>query len=167
MRTSIRRQEGCLASVLDARGQSGGKAAICGWRDVLIPALKGDSPPVLWPFDGPLDYLLQSGNLVIAETYPAEYYGSLFKAPLKGKGKFAVRKQVAPKLLGWADGAGVRLDPDLEKMILDGFPNDDAFDAAVGLFGMLEVVLGKRSSGEPDNPEMISIEGWILGQCLS
>jgi hypothetical protein len=141
-----------------------GKAAICGWRDVLIPALRGSDPPLLWPFDGSLDYLLRPGNLVIAETYPAEYYGWLFKTPLKGKGQLAVRQSAARELLGWADGARVQLAPDLEQMIIDGFPNDDAFDAVVGLFGMLQVALGRPLSGVIQEKAITALEGWILGQ---
>jgi hypothetical protein len=54
--------------------------------------------------------------------------------------------------------------------IEDGFGpggGDDRFDAAVGLFGMLNVVLGRRPSGEPDDPVVRRIEGWILGQSAS
>jgi hypothetical protein len=47
-----------------------------------------------------------------------------------------------------------------------GFPNDDAFDATVGLFGMLEVLM-KRGSGEPDDEKVRTVEGWILGQKVS
>jgi hypothetical protein len=41
---------------------------------------------------------------------------------------------------------------------------DDAFDSVVGLFGMLQIVIGQRSSGEPDNETIRSVEGWILGR---
>jgi hypothetical protein len=50
-------------------------------------------------------------------------------------------------------------------MIEQGFPEgDDAFDAVVGLFGMLEVVTGKRQPGEPRDDRIRKVEGWILGQ---
>jgi len=46
-----------------------------------------------------------------------------------------------------------------------GFPDgDDAFDATVGLFGMLEVLRNRRGSGEPDEDNVRKLEGWILGQ---
>ena len=46
-----------------------------------------------------------------------------------------------------------------------GFPQgDDAFDAVVGLFGMLQVCLGQREPGEPDDRAIREIEGWILGR---
>jgi hypothetical protein len=122
-----------------------GKAAISGWWDVLIPALRGNSRPLLWPFDGSLDDLLKPGNLIIAETYPAEYCGWLFHEAINGKGKLEVRKRAGSDKLQWADDAEVLLDSDLKDMIALGFPNDDAFDATVGLFGMLEVVLGMEA----------------------
>jgi hypothetical protein len=46
-----------------------------------------------------------------------------------------------------------------------GFPQgDDAFDAVVGLFGMLQVCLGQREPGGPDDRVILEIEGWILGR---
>ena len=107
---------------------------------------------------------MKPGNVVIAETYPAEYYGWLFRTRLKGKGNLAVRQQAGGDMLRWADDAGVLLDSDLIEMIRQGFPNDDAFDATVGLLGMLEVALGRRPSGEPIDSVITSLEGWIFGQ---
>jgi hypothetical protein len=48
----------------------------------------------------------------------------------------------------------------------DGFLNgdDDAFDAVVGLFGMLRVCVGERPSGEPGDERIREVEGWILGR---
>ncbi len=71
-------------------------------------------------------------------------------------------------LLAWAKAAGLKLAPALIAEITDGFGagagGDDRFDAVVGLFGMLNVVLGQRAPGEPDDPAVRRIEGWILGQ---
>jgi hypothetical protein len=56
----------------------------------------------------------------------------------------------------------------LVEALRDGFgPNDDGedpFDALIGLFGMLNVLLGRQSSGEPSDPRVRRIEGWILGR---
>jgi hypothetical protein len=143
-----------------------GRAAIIGWQDVLAPAVGSDKSVVLWPFDGSLDSLLKPGNIVVVETYPAECYCWFFQSePLRGKGKLEVRRQAGPALLKWAHSANVTLAPELRRTIEDGFPNDDAFDATVGLFGMLEVILNRRNSGEPDDEGVRKIEGWIFGQC--
>jgi hypothetical protein len=143
-----------------------GKAAIIGWRDVLPPAVGRGNSVVLWPFDGSLDVLLKPGNLIIVETYPAEYCSWLFEdQPLKGKGKLEIRRRAAPAMLKWARSANVTLDPDLRRAIEDGFPDgDDALDAAVGLFGMLEVLLNRRTPGEPSEESIRKLEGWIFGQ---
>jgi hypothetical protein len=78
-------------------------------------------------------------------------YGWFFQGePMRGKGRLEVRRRVGPVLLKWAQSANVTLDPELRCTIDDGFPNDDAFDATVGLFGMLEVLMNRRKSGEPD-----------------
>ncbi|SRR6266852_1066121 len=142
-----------------------GRAAIIGWRDVLAPALSNLTSVVLWPFDGSIDSLLKPGNIVVVETYPAECYSWFFQGePLRGKGKVEVRKRVVPALLKWAQSANVTFDPELQRTIEDGFPNDDAFDATIGLFGMLEVLMNRRGSGEPEEGKVRKLEGWIFGQ---
>jgi hypothetical protein len=150
-------------------GQQVGKAAITGWRCLLAPALRTGLDLGLWPFLGSLQELLARHQFVVAETYPAEFYRH-FGLNLKGgKGDQAVRRSNAPPLLAWANAAGVDLDPTLRAQIKDGFGDDrrgdDRFDAVIGLFGMLNVVLGRRLSGEPAGDEDVHrIEGWILGQ---
>jgi hypothetical protein len=142
-----------------------GRAAIIGWRDVLAPAVGNDKSVVLWPFDGYLDELLKPGNVLIVETYPAECYGWFFQGGIKGKGDAEVRKKAGGALLDWARKANVKLDPDLTHTIEQGFPDgDDAFDATVGLFGILEVLLGRRLPGDPNEESIRKLEGWILGQ---
>jgi len=54
-------------------GKQVGRAAIIGWRDLLVPALQDPSIDLrLWPFDGDLVDLIAPGAMVVAETYPAE-----------------------------------------------------------------------------------------------
>jgi hypothetical protein len=155
--------------------QQVGKAAITGWRDVIAgqKGIPGDVS--IWPFSGKLEELLGAGNIVVAETYPAEFYDHLgvkFSAHRGGEksGKRAQRDRLsnAETLLNWADGAGVILTPELAADIRDGFgaspDGEDRFDAVVGLFGMINVVLGYRTPGEPENEAIRKIEGWILGQ---
>ena len=149
-------------------GQQVGKAAISGWRDLLAPALRARHDLALWPFQGSLDELLTRRRFVLAETYPAEVYGHLGLDLRGGKRRQAARRANAAALLAWAEAAGVEIAPALVAKIEDGFgagaSGEDRFDAVVGLLGMLNVVLGRRPSGEPDDPVIRRIEGWILGQ---
>jgi hypothetical protein len=159
--------------------QQVGKAALLAWRDLLIPALASARPPALWPFDGPLAALLAPGSLpgrlVIAETYPAEVYGHLgvaFPRPTPGartgKRVQAARAANAPVLLARARELGIALEPALRATIEAGFgaapEGEDAFDATVGLIGLVNVVRGRRPPGDPQDPVIRKVEGWILGQ---
>ena len=155
--------------------QQVGKAAIAGWSEVLIPALRGALEVALWPFEGALSELLAPGRIVVAETYPAEYYARLgvdFAAPAddgpSGKRVQASRAAQAPRLVAAAGELDVELAPELQAQIEDGFgkrpDGEDRFDATAGLLGMLGVVLGRHPVGEPEDPEIRRIEGWILGQ---
>jgi hypothetical protein len=145
-----------------------GKGAIIGWRDVLVPALSDDKQVMLWPFDGHLLDLLTTGKIVIAETYPAECYGWFLPEPLRGKGKLEVRRSVGSHLTKWAASLDLTLEPALLGMIEKGFPEgDDAFDAVVGLFGMIAVTMGRRQPVEPSGDRIRKLEGWILGLAVS
>lgn len=169
-------------------GQQVGKAAINGWRDVLGPALKQTAARIaIWPFSGQLSKLLSARRFIVAETYPAEFYkhlgvefpvrkgrlSSSFLSAGTGKRSQAARAANAGVLLDWAGGNQVALDPQMQSAILNGFgPSpeaEDPFDAMIGLFGTLNVLLGKHLPGELPTAELLTkrirnIEGWILGQ---
>jgi hypothetical protein len=53
-------------------------------------------------------------------------------------------------------------------MIRDWFGDcpegEDRFDALVGLYGMIDIVQGNRSVGEPLSHRISMIDGWIFGQ---
>ncbi|GIV99486.1 DUF429 domain-containing protein [Roseiflexus sp.] len=153
--------------------QQVGKATIVGWRDMLGAARRAYAPddaafPWLWPFEGRLNDLIAAGCLVVAEVYPAECYHHLGIMLRGSKRARATRVAAGAALLAWADAAGVALEPALRRAIDEGFGaapgSDDDFDTTVGLFGALNVVLGRRAPGEPDDPVVRSVEGWILGQ---
>jgi len=157
---------------LTVGGQQVGRAAITGWRDLLAPALRHDpSALALWPFDGELVDLLAGDVPVVAETYPAEA-GLHLGLPAPGRGwskrRQDGRRAQAPALFAWAARRRVVLSDALADQIAGGFgaaaTGEDAFDAAVGLFGMVEVALGHRPPGAPDDAEVRDVEGWILGQ---
>jgi hypothetical protein len=171
--TPLRRAAAPLFWTLGA--QQVGKAAISGWRDALIPALRGALDVALWPFEGSLAELLAPGRIVVAETYPAEAYAHLgldlaavSAGTAQGKRVQAVRAAQLPRVLEFATRLGVELEPELQAAFADGFGSkpdgEDRFDATVALFSMLDVALGQRPAGEPADPEIRQIEGWILGQ---
>jgi hypothetical protein len=134
-----------------------GRAAIAGWRDLIAPVL--DQIRV-WPFQGSLSELL-GGDLVVCETYPSEFYGHL---GLPRQKTAPARRGAATPLLAAARRIGVGLDSHLVDRITAGFEDDDAYDAFVGLIGMLNVVEGLRPEGSPSGDAVRRVEGWILGR---
>ena len=145
--------------------QQVGRGAIVGWRGVLQPAL--DDPRLevaLWPFDGPLDDLCAPGRIVVAEAYPTEFYGHLgVSFAGGGKRNRTARAGNGAALLAWSRRRGLALEVELELGLREGFASDDAFDAVVGLFGTLNVVMKYRAPGDPDDERVRGIEGWMLG----
>jgi hypothetical protein len=105
------------------------------------------------------------GKVVITETFPAECYGWFSGDRFGSKRKIDDRKRFGASLLRWADEHTVAVEGGLRMEIQGGFPKgDDAFDAVVGLFGVLKVCLGERATGEPDECIIRQVEGWILGR---
>jgi prephenate dehydratase len=140
-----------------------GRAAIAGWRDLLGPALLDGDDLALWPFDGELDELVADRPTVVAETYPAAFYRPLGVGGAKTSAED--RRRSATALRAYADGLDIELEPRLEAELATGFADDDRFDAFVGLLGMLAVLEGRLPSGEPrDDPAVLSVEGWMLGE---
>jgi hypothetical protein len=41
---------------------------------------------------------------------------------------------------------------------------EDRSDAFIGLYGMINVILGNHPAGEPFLPHISKVEGWIFGQ---
>lgn len=156
-----------------------GKAALSGWREMLVPALRDASVDVaIWPFAGDLPNLLRLHQVVVVETYPGEMYHHVGvtwpKLPggaKSGKGSQVARRRNASPLKIWAKANGVRLQSALADAIDDGFgansTGEDQFDAVIGLFGMLNVLLGRRAHGAPDDVVTRSIEGWIFGRAAT
>jgi hypothetical protein len=144
-----------------------GKAAISGWKEVIVPALRRGAG--LWPFDGPLASLARERVLVLAETYPAEAYGHIGIAFKRGMSKRRQRDRshAMASLLQWSGSRGVVLSPKLDSWIRDGFGSrpegEDSFDALVGVLGMIEIVDGHRAEKLLNNNKDVW-EGWILGQ---
>jgi len=142
-----------------------GKAALSGWRDILIPARARGAR--LWPYDGALSSL-SSHALTLAETYPAEVYRHLGMNRTVKKRTQGGRKSAGAVMLAWASQRDVRLSAELASLIRDGFgesdDGEDAFDAITGLCGMIEVADGRRAEAPDALWTSHPREGWILGQ---
>jgi len=98
-----------------------GRAAICGWRDMLAPALLDSGLDVaIWPFDGSLTELLQNRRCIVVETYPAEACLHLGMTPpgrTWNKRNQKHRKEQGCHLFKWAESRGVPIETDLEYQI--------------------------------------------------
>ena len=144
-----------------------GRAALAGWHEVLRPALRADGDVAIWPYAGALGHLLATRRCVVAETYPAEFYGELAPRRRFSKRRQSDRRELAQGLLAAADRAGLRLAAELAALIQDGFgggrEGENAFDSVVGLIGMLLVLRGRRPADPPDEPAVRRVEGWMLG----
>lgn len=151
-------------------GQVAG-ATRSGWREILRPALDSSARSQglirIWPFDGQLEQLVQSGTVVLAETYPAEFYGHLGMSG-RSKTKLGWRLEHASHLIRAATEMGLALEPNIQSDIRGGFGHrsdgEDRFDATAGLLGMLRVVAGLSPTVCPDEKAVRQIEGWILGR---
>lgn len=145
-----------------------GKAAISAWRDLLLPALAGPRPPLLWPFAGRLRDILAEGEIVMAETYPAEAMRH-FELRMNGsKRRQSDRAALAPRLRAALAGLAATPEDALRAALADGFGpaahGEDAFDSLLGLLCVLNVLAGRRPDGAPDDPMLRRWEGWVLGQ---
>jgi len=145
-----------------------GKAAIAAWREMLLPALAGASPPRLWPFEGPLLSLLAPGRVVLAETYPAEALRHLGLRMGGSKRRQSDRVALAGALRDRMAALGAVPDPAQAAALRDGFGADaageDRFDSLLGLLCLLTVLAGARPDTAPADPWITRWEGWVLGQ---
>lgn len=143
-----------------------GRAAIQGWRDLLAPAVQSRTISI-WPFDGDFSVLLASAGITVLEAYPAETYTHLGLSRGFGKRTHGGRKSQAQPILTWCDHNAVVLSADLVANIEDGFGNsetgEDAFDAFIGLLGMIEAVCDPSRCVALEDPAVRDIEGWTLG----
>jgi hypothetical protein len=168
-RTPTRRSGSSLFWLMG--GAQVGKAAIAGWRSVLLPSITSSADVGLWPHDGTLKHLLDTCDVVLAETYPTEFASHLDARPgTTGKKDRAGRAPACRALEQVAAALGVRLSEAAADQLAHDFgelrTGEDRFDAFLGLIGMLNVVLGSRDPGPPPSVSepILAVEGWILGQ---
>jgi hypothetical protein len=89
-------------------GQQVGKAAISGWESLLAPALSDPELNLkIWPFSGSLDKGCKPENIVVVETYPAEFYNhlglSFSSSGRRSKRRQIDRKYYAQQLVLWVE----------------------------------------------------------------
>ncbi len=145
-----------------------GKAAITGWREVLIPARARGAH--LWPFEGTLAVLADPAAPVLAEAYPAEacsHIGVQFLHAMS-KRRQENRRHAAAGLSERAKRIGVVFAAETIRLIETGFgpahDGEDPFDSLIGLLGLIEVADGRRAEYPPEQRGADRWEGWILGQ---
>lgn len=137
------------------------KAAASGAGSVVRP-LSERADAALWPFDGTAAGLIgrPGGAVVAAEMYPAAM-GRLLGLPRGSKTNAAWRAEQAAVLLDACARVGAEASDAFCAQAARGFGGDDAFDAAVGVVGALEVL--RRGVPEPPDPVVRGVEGWIFG----
>ncbi len=132
-----------------------GKAAIHGWMHVLRPALERI---FLWPFDGTVAEGLESGRVVVVEAYP-RLCARILGLQVRNKRDSDSRREASAAL------AHHSMDPALKRMLASGFgphaAGEDAFDAVIGLCGILRVLATQSDIEPPDRARRC--EGWIFG----
>lgn len=151
-----------------------GKAAINGWKEVLVRALSSKTMrTALWPFDGEITHLLERFECVLCETYPAVAYrhlGCSF-APRESKRIQGHRKSKGQQLRAWFDAREYQPTRDVVAEIENGFgesaTGEDRFDAFVGLLSMIDVITGPGVARVPTEAYIRRWEGWILGRGVS
>ena len=142
-----------------------GKAAVALWADLVrSPALQ------VWPFDGILEDLVAGGGTVVVEAYPAAFGGHLGVVWATGQSKRRQPDRIdrASALAAAARRLGLDLAPHVRAQLRDGFgpasTGEDAYDAFVGLLGVVNVLRGGRPAGPPAcSSHATTVEGWILG----
>jgi hypothetical protein len=148
-------------------GNQVGRGALSGWDEVIRPAVAAGAH--LWPFDGSLSALAETGGITLAETYPAEAYGHVGVRFQHGQSKRRQDDRLShvPSIMDWATARNVVFTAPANDELVIGFGADaageDRFDAMLGLLGMIEVVLGGRSESPYPMPPETRWEGWILG----
>jgi hypothetical protein len=156
-----------------------GKAALNGWRNILLPLLgignengPGNLPEPsaikLYPHDLAPNFAFQSdaNSVVIFETYPAIAWKMLCKRETYRKTSTSDRKSIGSRIIEWADQLNASLVDGLRAEIESGFDcknGDDRMDALIGALHMIEVAQSGQLS-TPTTGVNLRLEGWILGR---
>ena len=141
-----------------------GKAMLHGLKNLIIPGYQDGFN--IWPFSGDLAACTAKPGVTVIETYPGEVYGWLGLTSLT-KSKQESRKEAVASVHNIATDHGIEILPAVFDDIKDGFApdqgKDDAFDALIGLMGLIMIAEGKRAENLPTAPAINTREGWIVG----
>jgi len=141
-----------------------GKGMLHGLEHLVIPGYRNGFH--IWPFDGDLATCSAQPGVTLIETYPGEIYDWLGISELT-KSNQKSRASAIKHLCTYAPENGIEISPAVLADIQSGFGpeqgKDDAFDALVGVMGLIRIADGKRPEFLPDDPCIRKREGWIAG----
>ncbi len=144
-----------------------GKATLSAWRECLLPAFVQNLSIMVWPYAGNFGELLEPGNIVVAETYPAEALAQFGLTLVGSKRRQSDRAALRQNLMETIDRFGVVPSHHLVRELADGFggrrDGEDRFDSVLGVLNVIAVVEG-APDGVPTDPLIRTVEGWVLGQ---
>ena len=142
-----------------------GKGMLHGLKHLILPGYAQGFH--IWPFTGDLASLCKSPGVTLIETYPGEVYGWLDDISELTKSNQNSRQKYLHKLREDAHTKGIAINDAVWADIKDGFGpdngKDDAFDALVGVMGLIEIAEGHRPEHLPRTPSILEREGWIVG----
>ncbi|WP_254869748.1 methyltransferase type 12 [Thalassospira sp. HF15] len=142
-----------------------GKGMLHGLKHLILPGYADGFH--IWPFMGDLETLCKSPGVTLIETYPGEIYGWLDAKSELTKSNQNSREHYLHKLRDNAHANGIEIRDAVWNDIKDGFGpdhgKDDAFDALIGVMGLIEIADGRRPEHLPRTPSVLEREGWIVG----
>ncbi len=141
-----------------------GKGMLHGLENLIIPGQQDGFH--IWPFSGDLATCTKRPGVTLIETYPGEIYRWLDISELT-KSNQESRKDAVKQLGLYAAQNAIEISPAVLTDIASGFGpeqgKDDAFDALVGVMGLIRIADGKRPEHLPTDPIITKREGWIVG----
>ncbi|MFX4229399.1 MAG: hypothetical protein ACFHHU_16430 [Porticoccaceae bacterium] len=141
-----------------------GKAMLHGLQNLILPGFRDGFN--IWPYSGDLAACASQSGVTLIETYPGEIYGWLGLSKLT-KSSQSSRADAIRFLLEHPDNTGIEIADEVRYVIQDGIDRahgkDDAFDALIGIFGLIRIAAGKHAENLPRRASILEREGWIVG----
>lgn len=141
-----------------------GKAMLHGLQNLILPGFRDGFN--IWPYSGDLAACTNQSGVTLIETYPGEIYGWLELSKLTKSSKSS-RADAMIKICDYGTRYAISITPALMANIKDGFDpkqgKDDAFDALIGVMGLIDIAEGRRPENLPRTSAILEREGWIVG----